>query len=994
MAQGFAVEGKVVDKSTGEPLIGASVLEVGTTNGVSTNLEGEFRLSVSDKTSRITVTYVGYTDQTLAAAPKMNIALVGDGQILEELVVVGYGVMRKSDLTGSVSKVNSEDMDKVASVDAVQALQGKIAGVNIQLNSGEPGAGTKVRIRGVGSINNSDPLYVVDGFPVSDISHIAPNDIESIEVLKDASATAIYGSRGSNGVIMVKTRGGAYEKKVTVSTNIYTSISEVVDQIDMLNAHEYATARLEALLAANIKLSEEESALMDYVIKNNLVGTNWQDEIFRTAYTQNYNVNISGGTSKDKYDIGFTYADEEGVVKNTFMEKIMAHVNNEYKLTKRIKLGVNAFFTNSDKSGNDSDYYTGPIVGAIRAEPISGAYDHYRNDFGEMYFGGGNPARAVDENKYRTEQENRFLVNTYFNIDDLFVKGLSFHADFGAKYLSGKNRIYLPKYFVTSSQQRVQSSLMERRFDGTEWSTSEYFSYNRQFGKHSLNATVGFEASKIESSFASIKVFDVPEDFDLRYISASSNSVQFEASGLKEHSSLASFFGRLNYNYDNRYLFTATFRADGSSKFLKHWGYFPSFSGAWNIHQERFMENSRNTISQLKLRVGWGQVGNQNAAGNHDYVALMTNGYNYPFGNIPVDGAIQEYISNKELSWETSEQTNVGLDFGFFKNKLYGSVDFFVRDTKDMILATPVPMYVGFWRPRTNAGSVRNTGVELTLNHANTIKNFSYNVGFNLTWLKNEVRSIGGSDPIEEGNIPKIGNATRTEVGHEIGYFYGLKTDGIFHNQEEVDNYVNKDGKPIQPNAAPGDVKFIDINGDGVIDESTDRVKLGSAIPDVTLGFNLGLGWKGLDFNMSLAGCFGNELVNGMTNALLSTDMSESNISKVMLDRWTPTNTDTNIPRVNAADPNKNSKFSDRYVENGSYLRIRNIQLGYTLPAKFLSKIGIQKLRIYLSADNIYTFTNYSGFDPEVSGSDLSAGVDMGAYPVPRTFSVGLNLQF
>lgn len=989
------VKGVVLDQD-GLPIIGANVVVKGTTNGVITDLDGCFSLDVN-LGSVLQISYIGYVTQEIMVKDNntLTITLKEDTETLDEVVVVGYGTMKKSDLTGAVSKITSEDLGKLANVDATQALQGKIAGVNIQLNSGEPGAGTKVRIRGVGTINNSDPLYVVDGFPVGDISHIAPNDIESVEVLKDASATAIYGSRGSNGVILVKTKSGAFGKKTQVSVNAYATVANVVDQIPMLNAEEYAIIKQESLTNAGMTISDEWKSMFDYVTNNHYKGTNWQDEIFRTALTQNYNVNISGGTDKNKYDIGLTYASENGVVKETMMDKFMAHINNEYQLTDNVKFGANVFYTNFDKIGNNSDFYTGPLVGALRADPISAAWDESRQDFGEIYFSyGTNPARAVNENKYRSTIENRWLINSYLDVKDIFIKGLSFHAQYGAKLVNGKTRNYYPVFYVRPDQQRSQSSLYEKRDDLFEWTTSEYFNYNNSFGKHSVNATLGFEASKSISTYSDITVYDVPEDADLRYISASSNSTQFNAGGLKYHSALASFFARANYNYDNRYLFTATVRADGSSKFKKHWGYFPSFSLGWNIYQEKFMENIQNTLTQLKLRLGWGQVGNQGAAGNHDYVALMTNGYNYVFGNVPIDGAIQERIANEELSWETSQQFNLGLDWGVLNNILSGTVDFFVRDTKDMILATPVPMYVGFWKPRTNAGSVRNTGVEFSINHSNQVNDFRYDVGFNITWIKNEVLSIGGGDPIEGGNVTRIGNATRTEVGHEIAYFYGLKTDGIFHSQEEIDSYVDKDGNKIQPNASPGDVKFVDVNNDGKIDETTDRVKLGSAIPDFSYGLNASCSYKNFDLTLALQGVFGNEIVNGMYSVLQSTDMSEWNVGKVMLDRWTPENPDSNIPRVHASDPNKNSKFSDRYVENGSYLRIKNLQIGYNLPSNWLSKIKVQQLRLYLSADNLYTFTKYSGFDPEIGGTDLNAGVDLANYPIPRSFSFGLNLKF
>lgn len=995
-AQAKTVNGLVVDDKTDEVLIGATILEVGNNNGVITNLDGKFTITLSHENATIEISYVGYSSQTVQAKEGIVVRLKPDALALDEVVVVGYGVMRKSDLTGAVTKVKADELGKVANVDVSQALQGKVAGVNIQMNSGEPGAGTKVRIRGIGTINSSGPLYVVDGFPVGDISHLAPNDIESIEVLKDASATAIYGSRGANGVIMVKTKSGAREQKVSVNFNAYVSVAQVVNQLDMANASEYTLLKREAMNNANTPMSSQWDNIMSLVEESHAVGTNWQDEIFRDAVTQNYNVGISGGGTKNKYDIGLTYAAENGIVKNTYLDKFMAHINNEYSFTDNIKIGTNLFYSNYNKTGNNNDYYSGPLVGALRADPISAAWDPYTNDFGEIYFAyGTNPARAVDENKYKNNEENRFLINSYLQMNDLFnVNGLSFRAQFGEKLVFSKTKNYSPEFFVTADQNRLQSSLYSKRADTKDWSTSEYFSYNHTFGKHTINAMAGMEVQKFESTYNDIKVYDVPEDADLRYISASSNTTQFVAGGLKYHSSLLSYFSRANYNYDNRYLLTATMRADGSSKFVDHWGYFPSFSAGWNIYQENFMRDTQDWLSQLKLRAGWGQVGNQNAAGNHDYVALMSNGYTYVFGGQPVDGAIQQKIANKELSWETSEQYNVGIDAGFFDNKLTGTLDLFIRNTNDMILSTPIPMYAGFWKPNTNAGSVRNSGAEISINHTNKIGNFNYNVGFNISYIKNEVTSIGGGDPIEGGNVSRVGNTTLTREGGEIGMFYGYQTDGLFNTEDELASWVNAKGTPIQPNAGLGDVKFIDQDGNGKIDEK-DRIDLGSAIPDFTYGINASASYKNFDLNISLQGTQGSEIVNGMYFILYSSDMSEWNVCTDMLNRWTPDNASSNTPRVIASDPNKNGRFSDRYVEDGSYLRIRNIQLGYTLPTSFVNKLDIQGFRIYVSCDNLYTWTNYSGYDPEVAGNnDLGAGVDIATYPIPRTLTMGVNVTF
>lgn len=992
------IKGKVVD-ATGEAVIGANVLEKGTTNGVITDIDGNFVLNVSTG-AILEISYIGYVSQTVKVTNQtsLNIVLKEDSETLDEVVVVGYGTMKKSDLTGSVSRVNQDDVKRMSTSDVVLAMQGRVAGVSVIANSGEPGAGAKVRVRGVGTINNSDPLYIVDGFPHNDIAHLSSNDIESIEILKDASATAIYGSRGANGVIMVKTKSGALDRPVSVNANAYVSFSDVVNRIDMLNASEYATLKSEAYANADMPLDVNMESIFAEVLKNNSVGTNWQDEIFRTGISQNYNVNVSGGGKKNAYDIGVTWSREEGTVKYTQMDKLLVHANNEYKFSDHVKAGVNIYYQHYNKTGNNSDLYSGALTSALRTDPISAAWDEEKDFFGEVYFTyGTNPAFAAYKNKYNRTSSDQFNVNSYLQIDDIGIKGLSFRAQFGANLTYAKNKNYSPEYYITANQKNEQSSLYERRAQTIDWSTTEYLSYQNSFNKHSLNLTLGFEAQKFQSNDMAITVYDVPEDFNMQYISASTNKTAFLASGGANHSALVSYFFRGNYTFDNKYLLTATVRADGTSRFLNRWGVFPSFSAGWNIYQEDFFLNSGASkfISQLKLRAGWGQVGNQNSAGYYDYVSLMTNGYTYVFGDTPVDGAIQETVANRELSWETAEQYNVGIDFGLFNNRLSGNVDYFIRNTNDMILATPIPMYVGMWRPRTNVGSIQNRGIEFSLNYADSFKDLEYNVGLNMSFIKNEVTSIGNSDPIYGGSISKVGEVTRTEKGREIAYFYGLQTDGIFNTQEELDAHVDKDGNKIQPNAGLGDVKFVDLNGDGKID-GDDRTYLGSAMPDFTFGFNAGLAYKGFDFNLFLQGSVGNEIVNGMYNNLYSTDMFEYSVCKDMMNRWTEDNPTSNIPRVHASDPNKNTQFSDLYVEDGSYLRIKNVQLGYTLPSRLTNKIRVKKLRVYVSADNLLTLTSYRGFDPEIGDLDgpLGAGVDLATYPVLRVFSVGFNLNF
>lgn len=995
MAQQRSVTGTVTDSQDNSVMIGVNIMEKGTLNGTVTDIDGNFSLNVTTENPVFVFSSIGYktVEVSVGNQTRLSVVMNEDAEMLDELVVVGYGTMRKSDLTGALSSLKADELTKLSAVDVTQAIQGRAPGVSVINNSGEPGAGTKIRIRGTGSVNNSDPLFVVDGFPVNDISHIAPHDIESMEILKDASAVAIFGSRGANGVILVKTKGGAFEQKTKVNVNIFGGTTETVKRLDMLNAAEYAELKLEAYKNANQMPSLQMQSILDYAIANKSVGTNWQDEIMRTGNTQNYNINVSGGSERNKYDIGTTYSKEEGIIKNTYLDKFMFHLHNEYKLFENVNIGINASYTTYEKSGNDGDFYSGSLTQSLKADPISAAWDSYTNQFGEIYFSyGRNPAQSAYENKFRKNSEDRYIANAFLQINDIFIKGLSFRAQYGQHFAFGKSRNYYPKYYITADQQRDRSSLTENRSENVYWNTNNYFSYVNTFGKHSINATLGMEAQKSKSSNLFAKVYDVPEDADLRYIGMSSNKENLEASGGAGHNTLLSGFFRLNYTFDGKYLFTGTYRADGSSKFMKRWGYFPSFSLGWNIMEEDFMEDLKHNspLSQLKLRAGWGHVGNQASAGDFDYLSLMNTGYTAVFGGSQVDGAIQRKLANEELSWETAESYNVGLDYGLFNGGLSGNIDYFIRNTNDMILDTPIPIYAGMSRPKTNAGSVRNSGLEFHLNYDTMIgKEFSLTAGFNISFIKNKVISLGGGEPL-------YGQYSKTEEGREIASFFGLQTAGIFKTTEQLSGHVNSQGKVIQPNAELGDVIFVDQNDDGVINDE-DRVYLGTPHPDFTYGFTLAAAYKGFDLNAFFQGSQGNKIANYMYSVMYSTNMREWSNSKAMMNRWTPENADSDLPRVHTGDPNQNDRFSDRYVKDGSYLRLKTIQLGYTLPGHISQKAFLNRARIYVSADNLLTFTKYSGFNPEMGdlwGNPLNAGVDMASYPTPRIFTVGLNLTF
>lgn len=989
------IAGKVIDKKTKESLLGATIITDVASKGTITNENGEFKLDVPPGAKTLKVSFIGYKTILVNVANNLTIEMEPDNRDLEEVVVVGYGVMRKSDVTGSVSKVNAEDLHKSTSVDAARALQGRVAGVNVISNSGSPGAGVKVRIRGIGTINNSDPLYVVDGFPMGDISHIAPTDIESLEVLKDASATAIYGSRGANGVILVKTRTGAKATKFEVQASVLTGVSNVAKRLELADATQFAHAR------KSIGMTDD---IINYVLDqeaagNYIKGTDWQDEIYRQGITTRYNLNLTGNTENYSYDHGINLSSEKGTVKGTFMDKFMFHSNNNVKLTKKINLGLNFNYVRYEKPGDRGDFYSGTIPGALRSDPISAAWDSYRNFYGEVYYSQAatNPALSIYLAEKQKNIGNRAMGNFFLQFDDLLLRGLSFRTQFGSIMDFNDNKSYSPKYAITPTQKNDDATLNQSRGYGLNWVNTNYFSYNAKAGLMNINTTLGMEMQANKWTDIWATGYDVPETASLQYLGAHKDVVKFNLGGGQSENRLQSGFFRGNFSWDNRYVLTGTMRADGSSKFIdkNRWGYFPSFATSWNIHNERFMADLASVLPMFKLRAGWGLVGNQGSAGNFDYVNSVNGGFVYAVNGLPVEGAVQNQLANTELKWESAEQYNIGVDFGLFNNHITGTVDYFIRNTNDMILSKPIPMYAGKKKPAVNAGTMQNKGIEVALNYAKNGKNFKFDIGANIAFIHNEITSLAGGDPIRSGGAGRLGNTTKTEVGKEIAYFYGYQTDGLFKTQEQLDAY-KMNGVAIQPNAGLGDVKFVDRNGDGKITD-LDMTYLGSASPLFTGGLNMNMSYKGFDMVMFFAGSYGNEIVNTMRQTLYNSKMFECNISRDMaVNSWTPQNPTSNVPRLNAADLNKNTEnFSDLYVEDGSYLRLKNLQIGYTLPYSITKKIGIKSLRIYTTIDNLLTITKYTGLDPEIFGlygNQYNYGVDMVTYPQPKTYSFGVNV--
>jgi len=990
----ITVTGTVTD-THGKPIPGATVLIKGTNIGTITDSNGKFSLTANNKNNVLVVSYVGYATQRFQIGNQthFNIVLREAAMGLNQVVVIGYGTTKKSDLTGAVSSVSAEQLTPMSNENALSDIQGKMAGVNITQTSGAPGAPIQVRIRGIGTINNSNPIYVVDGIPVSDITFLSPKDIKSVEVLKDASATAIYGSRGANGVVLITTKSNN-KKGIHLNVNYNYGVQSSTKTIPMLNAWQFATLFREATQNAGLALSPYEDNVTKWVIDHKSIGTNWQNLIFRkNTPVQNLYLSLNGKSGKNSYLVSVSYNRDVGLVQYNDYSKLNIHLNNKYEITKKINLEIGGFYSRI----NNHEVNGGVLNSALYMDPISQPWNNNTNNYGAKTFNqieATNPALLIDNTKYNgLSLTNAIVANANLTIKDLFLKGLSFKSLFGidSKDINGKG--YWPKYYVDISTYNSESSLYQnrRKIFSLDW--INYLTYNKTINKNSMNATLGTEVQSFSDGYTSATVYNVPDNPDLMYFNLAQDVTRKTVEGTFQNYRLLSYYARVNYSYDQKYLLTATIRADGSSKFINknRWGLFPSVAVAWNMKKEAFLENV-NFLSSLKIRAGWGKVGNQNSLNNpYAYAATITQ-QSFPYvlgGNTIVNGYYPPSLGNPNIKWETTETYNLGLDIAMFEDRLTIDANAFQNTTYDMI-ATPVaPLYAGYLASPSNIGSVRNKGIEITLNYKDSKGYFHYSIGLNFTTFKNTVLSLGTSTAIVSGYLPRLDPTTYTQVGEPIGAFYGLKTQGIF-TQQSLDalhaKYPN-----YQPNAKPGDIWFVDYNGDHTIDKVGDRQYLGSAIPKFTSGLNIQLGWKNLSASLYFLASYGNKIINGQY-VYTHSSMIMSNWSTDMWNR-SHGNVITNVPRVTVADPNGNSStFSDRFVKDGSYLRLKNLQIGYTFPKRLIKQFS---LKIYATADNLFTLTKYPGWDPEpVSYGTIDGGVDYGTYPLSKVFSLGVNLKF
>ena len=1014
LAQTIQLTGTVTD-TKGETLIGASVLEKGTTNGCITDIDGNFSLTVAPNATMV-ISYVGYVAQEvlLKGQKVLKVTLKDDAEMLDEVVVIGYGTMKKSDMTGAISSVDVDQLSSRATTNPAEALQGKIAGVNIQKAGGYAGAGVQVKIRGIKSFGNNEPLYVIDGFP-GDISTVSPQDIESMEVLKDGAAAAIYGSVAANGVIIVTTKNGK-KGDMKIDFSSYLNFTKVAKTMDVLNSSEYIQVHKQMYDNYN-KYAPEQANYPAYITTPSSIDTDWQDAVLQNGLAQNYMISVRGGSDNARYSISYNHSDEKGIfIGNSYRQE---SARSKLYMTKSI-FDFDANFAFKYTKGRMPQYSLKEMYMISPLVPIYDENNEY--GFGLTNFNTlPNNRNVIADNHYIDAVNKSFDTNANIAVTINFTPWLNFKTSYSYRGVHERNTSHKPDYIADPKMPTKYPINSEYSSYWEQQVIDNVLSFNKEFGKHSVNAMVGSSITTEKQTWNKIIIEGKKTVYEVKdgqlitreeaagFLDPSFTTINggiggtFDGSGTKYTYNRASFFGRINYSYAGKYLLQATMRYDGSSKFGKdnRWGCFPSVALGWRISEEEFFPKD-SFINNLKLRASWGRLGNENALGYYGFQSLiytenwMAYGYVQGTGASPWAGSIAPELANNELQWETTDTKNIGVDFGMFSNKLTGALNYYHNQTSDLLITKVLPPSSGLWSPTMNVGKIKNTGFELELNWNDKIgKEVEYNVGLNLSTTRNRVVSLADANQEINGDGVNYDDhyVTKATVGKPIGAYYLYQMDGIFQSQDEINNYKNAEGKVIQPDAVPGDVRFRDIDGNGVI-TTKDRTVIGNPFPDFTYGFGLNAAYKGFDFSMLLGSGWGHKLYNA--NRFYFEGMSSpSNFFKTTLNAWTDSNHSTSMPRAVLGDPNRNSRESTRFLENGNFVRCRQLQLGYNLPTSLLKKIQIEKLRIYVSGENLFTITDYSGIDPEFSRSSvLNTGVDNLTYPFTKSYVIGLQLTF
>lgn len=1030
-AQTGTVTGTITD-NTGEPLIGANIVLKGTTTGTISDFNGHFTLADIPAGKQVfVVSFIGYSNvemEQLVEPNKtatLNFMLVEDIASLDELVVIGYGVQKKKLSTGATAQVKGEDLEKLNTTSALEAMQGQMTGVNIRSSSGQPGEDFKVTIRGLGTIGNAGPLYVVDGVPVGDIKYLNNSDIESIDILKDAASAAIYGSQSANGVILITTKKGT-KGKAQISFDAYYGVQNRAKKIDLLDATQYAIIMNEQHINSGGTPSDLplNIANLPAYVSTGVANTDWLNEMFvSNAVTQNYSLAANGGNEESVYSMSLSYTGQEGVVggaDRSNYKRIAARINTEHNLYDGVvKIGQHMTFAHIEKNGIQvGNQYSNTLRGAFNVSPLMPVYDDngdfFNSDddaivdqFGESYWYNGetNPYASMWLNNQNLRTTQKLVGDLYAIIEP--IEHLKFRTSVSLDYYSDDYRSFKPIYHLSLYSFNDNSGVTQSFSKGSTLNFDQTVSYDFNINDHKFDVMGGMWASHTKSSWINGENADLAfDDFDHAWLSNATNLDEasfLKITGAPYEASMLSYFGRVQYNYNETYLFNATIRADGSSKFYKdnRWGLFPSFSAGWVVSNESFMESYSHIINFLKIRGSWGQVGNQNV-GNHMYLApIKFTQATYNFGDtegVSENGSYPSRLPNPDIRWETSEQLDLGFDSRFLSSKLNVNFDWYRKVTRDWLIIAPVLATAGTAAPYINGGNVINSGVELGLTYQNQMGDFAYSVNVNGSYNHNEVQEI----PTDDGIVHGAGNTLyanspefyRAETGFPIGYFWGYETDGIFQNTTEVAAHTSTSGKVIQSSAKPGDVRYVDQNDDGLLNDD-DKVMVGDPNPDFTFGLNFSCNYKGFDFLLSANGMAGNQIVQSYR------DYSNryANYTTEVMGRWHGEGTSDRLPRVTNSNINY-ARFSDLFVKDGDFLRISNVTLGYDLAQK-LSIKNFSQCRIYASVQNLYTFTKYDGMDPEVGyGFDngdtdkFSSGVDLGFYPRPRTVMFGVSLKF
>ena len=1061
-AQGIL--GTVTDE-LGEPIIGASVVEkANPQNGAITDLDGKFTLNVTEGTP-IIITYIGYSNQEVNARNNMTVMMKEDSETLQDVVVIGYGVQKKSVVTASIAKVSSDDLDGKTRLRAEDALKGMAAGVNVTSSSGQPGSKSMIRIRGVGTINNSEPLYIVDGMPTDQngMESVNPSDIESIEVLKDAASGAIYGARAANGVILVTTKKGKLGK-VSVNYNFSYGWQSAWKKRDVTGATDYAILQNERRVQNGLSpLYNDPYNLVD-ANDNKIIGfgTNWQDLLFNdNAPIVQHDVSISGASEKVNYYLSMGYFTQDGIVGGNYgqsnYDRLTIRSNNQFNILdaskernflNKLDVGANLSYMRVHNTSLDANSTWGsPLGSALYLAPTLPvtltqlgydrigeedvprygqamidrykAYDLYYDANGYPYtipnyvgsYNEQNNPIAMMHNNPNKNWSHKFMPK--FSLDLQLYDALKYHFSYSAELsFWGYNGATLQKYYLSGNNNSDHTQAAAYKGNNTTWQIENTLTYDKTFGKHTIGVVLGQSAMKFKGDELGGSHWNLvnPNKPSINYTTGGNleltNDADGKVTGAKslvgvwggpytEHR-LASLFARVSYNYDERYMFQGTIRRDGSSRFGSNnkYGTFPSFSVGWNVMNEAFMENTRDWLTNLKFRASWGKNGNDNI-GDFAYTTLTALGAssNYYYGKTAAMtyGSKANRLANEDLKWEESEQTNLGLDFGFWNNQLTFTVDYFMKKTNGMIIDMPIPSYVGEQRPLANVGDMKNSGWEFELGYKWNISDARFAVKANAAYLKNKLTNIGNETGFINYGINQFSDGgTRAENGQPFPFFYGYKTDGIIQNKAEADAYNSKYGT----SSKPGDFRFVDTNGDNKIN-SDDRTNIGNGIPDWSFGFNFDAEWKGFDLSLFFQGVSGVDIFD----ATYRQDIASGNYPTWVLQRWTGEGTSNTVPSLGDS---KNWVCSDMYIQDGSYLRLKNITLGYTLPRSLTNKIGINRFRAYVRAENLFTWTKYWGFDPEIgAGFDNdtqkhrteNSGVDYGVYPQARTFTIGFNIS-